>query len=307
MQSSIGINFLINQNPNGGASIRPGIKNDGNIYWKNNLPNKVNDMSVVVYFSGKALDKSSISASNGFYNSSENSIVFDKNNDASLGTVNPLDSGSLNFNFSAYDTSFHPEISFGNSEIDLTVNIYGTTGGNPRSLLYTGKKILKISSSLNLISEGLRINGPFANSGPFPPKADQESTYTITWTAKDSFNNISGAKVSSSLASNVKWSGITSPSSEDISYDDSSRQIVWNIGDMRSNVGGNLPAKQVSFQVSAIPSLSQVGSFLSLINPATMTGTDSYSGESITQIAPAVTTDLVTDSGYANGEGKVVK
>ncbi len=307
MKSSIGVNFLINQNPNGEVPIKPASKIDGNIYWKNNLTDKVNDMSVVVSFSGKALDKSSITAPSGFYNSSENSITYDKNNDPSLGTVSPSDDGTLNFYFNTLNPALNQGVSLGNSEIDLTVSVYGTTGGNPRALLYAGKKILKISSDLNLTSQGKRMDGPFVNSGPFPPKIDQTSTYTITWTAGDSFNNISNAKVLSSLSPNVKWLGVTSPSSEDISYDDGSGQIVWNVGDMRSGVGANLSAKTVSFQVSVTPSLSQVGTFLNLINQATIMGTDTYSAEALSEIQPAVTTDLTSDSGYQSGSGKVIR
>ncbi len=76
---------------------------------------------------------------------------------------------------------------------------------------------------------------------------------------------------------------------------------------MRSGIGGNLPAKQVSFQVSVNPDISQVGSYLNLLNESTLSGTDNYSGENLTQTASGVTSDITLDSSYIAGSGKVIK
>ncbi len=305
-QSFIGLDFLINQNADKEISIDAGSKASANISWQNNLPENVYNVVIKVKFIGNALDKTSINTSDGFYNSSDNSITYDKNKIPELGTVGPGAEGNMGFDFSTIMSSANSSSLFNNSSITLNISVSGTrTGGNGPEILFADTRVLKISSSLKLLSRGFRSVGPFENSGPFPPKVDNETTYTITWTATNSFNNISGAKVSAILPQGVKWTGFTSPDSENIIYDKSSGRIDWNVGDLRSFTGVNSPAREVSFQVAVTPSISQVGTDLDLLNEATISGTDTFSGAVVGETKSGVTTNITSDPQYFDEAGKV--
>ena len=309
-KSSIGLDTTVNDQSGDEIAINVGSKNRINIYWKNNLTEKIYDMVVKINLSGQALSKESVNVKKGFYNSFDNSILFDKSGDSLFSTINPSDEGDVQFDFDTLLPSSKSLVSFGNSSIKLDISVLGNRAGadsNTQEILYSGIKTLKISSNLKLLSRGFRTVGPFENSGPFPPQVDNETTYTITWTATDSFNNVTAAKVSAFLPPNVSWTSYTSPDSEKITYDKGTGEVVWDIGDMKSGIGTNYPARDVSFQVAITPSINQLGSEINLLNEATISGTDVYSGARIGEVKNPVTTNITSDPEYVDDIGRVVK
>jgi hypothetical protein len=310
-KSSIGIDVSINDQSGNEVAIDTGSKNRVVLLWKNNLSEKIYDMSVKVKFIGQNIDRESVRVGKGFYNSSDNSITFDKGGDQLLSAINPADEGDMRLEFGTIVPSSKSFSSFGNSKIIMDISVLGNRSGTDgtamEEVLYTGTKTLKVSSNLKLLSRGYRTTGPFENSGPFPPQVDNETTYTITWTGTDSFNGITGAKVSAFLPPNVSWTGYTSPDTEKVTYDKGTGEVVWNIGDMKSGIGTNYPAKNVSFQVAITPSITQLGSEINLLNEATISGTDVFSGSRLGEVKGSVTTNITSDPEYIDGIGRVVR
>ena len=309
-KSSIGLDVSINDNSENNISVNTGSKNRVDIAWSNNLADKVYDMSIKVKFVGQTLDKGSVTADKGFYNSLDNSIVFDSSSNSSFSEVNPESEGNISFTFGTLTPSSNSSVDFKNSSIKLEISVLGkltSSNSSEKETLYSDTKTVKLSSNLKLLSRGFRTIGAFENSGPFPPKADNESTYTITWTATNSFNEIASAKVSAFLSPNVKWTGYTNPDTENIVYDKNTGEIVWDIGSLRAGVGTSYPSRSVSFQVSITPSITQVGSEINLINEATISGVDSSSNERVGEVKSAVTTNITSDPEYIDGMGKVIK
>ena len=103
------------------------------------------------------------------------------------------------------------------------------------------------------------------------------------------------------------WTGYTSPASENITYDKGTGEVDWNIGDMKYGIGENSPSRTVSFQVAITPSITQVGTELNLLNEATISGTDAYSGARIGEVKSPVTTSITSDPEYVDGIGNVVR
>jgi hypothetical protein len=127
------------------------------------------------------------------------------------------------------------------------------------------------------------------------------TTYTITWTVKDSFNDVKNIKVKANLAQNVSLTGKLDPQNESskFSFDSSSREIVWSAGDVSA---GN--SKTLSFQISLAPSESQKYFVADLISQATATAEDQATGAIITAQSNGVNTNLPDDS-TASGKGTV--
>jgi hypothetical protein len=109
------------------------------------------------------------------------------------------------------------------------------------------------------------------------------------------------------LPPNVSWTGFTSPDSEKITYDKSRGEILWNIGEIKPGVGTTLPSREVSFQVAIIPSVSQIGLSINLINESTISGIDAFTGARVGETKPSVTTNITSDSEYVENVGKVVQ
>ena len=53
-----------------------------------------------------------------------------------------------------------------------------------------------ISGTVTIIN-----GGTFTNTGPIPPKAEAETTYTVTWAVTNPLNNLTDVRVSAILPS----------------------------------------------------------------------------------------------------------
>src|SRR5262249_5800978 len=92
----------------------------GTITWTNNLPVKVNNMSITLTLNGQILDKLQVKAQNGFFNSNNSTILWDKSSDPSFAEVAPGQSGTEGFTFAALPASAG---TFKNPEINLSVSV----------------------------------------------------------------------------------------------------------------------------------------------------------------------------------------
>jgi hypothetical protein len=307
--SFIALDFGLNGLLGDAVSFRNGSNVESIIAWKNNLNEKIYNMSVKLKITGLSLDKNSVNVEGGFYDSYTNMIVFDKQYSEGFSVVNPADSGLLKFNFNIYPQVSKPQISFSNSIIKIETTVTGSLidGEATRSeILFSGNKDIKITSDLNLLSRAFRTVGPFANSGPIPPKVDNRTTYTITWTVTNSFNNLKDVKVNSFLSPNIGWIGNIDPENERIDFNSDTGEIIWSIGDLKTDTGDKNPARTVSFQVFVIPSASQVGKEVNLLEESIASGIDVFSDEKIINSKPAVNTNIISDPTYFKDIGRVV-
>ena len=308
-KSFVGLAFSVNGDINKTVAISSGENIKGNIVWTNNLPDTIYDIETTISIKGNILDKSSLSVNGGIYKSLENQIIFNKETQSSLSSLLPGASGDGSFDFLAFSTLSKTGSSFSNPEIIFNISIQGRrtdSASTQKEIFYSETKTIKIISNLSLLSRGYYFIGPFQNTGPIPPRAEKETTYTITWTATNPTNNVTNAKVSSSLPPYMKWVGKSSPTSENISYDSTNNQIIWDIGNIASGVGTKLSAREVSFQISLTPSLSQVGSSPDILNASTITGIDSFTGTTITETKQVINTDIKTDPNMPDKGGMVV-
>jgi hypothetical protein len=306
----IGINLAINGSTSKEVVVGSGQAIRADLLWQNNLAVQVYDVSVQVKFRGGILNKSSFQVNNGFYNSLDNSVTFDKQKNNSLASIAPGDQGDTSFTFSSFSSASKTGSSFINPDIYMDVSVTGkrAQGDNvQQEVLYSDSKRIKIAADLKLLSAGYHTVGPFENSGPIPPKVEKETTYTVTWTVSDLLNDINNGKVSTVLSPNVKWLGFTSPSSENITYSPLGGQVVWDVGNIKAGTGITAPARTASFMVSITPSLSQVGTNPSLIGEATLSGTDSFTGVTVSDTKPSLNTDIRSDPNFLSESGKVVQ
>ena len=274
------------------------------IKWQNTLPDKVVNNNVEVTLGGNALDRSSVSVSNGgFYKSVDNTIVWDKNNNAELLSILPGAGGQVYFSVTSLNQSQIRSVR--NPHIDIGIVMMGDRSGIDVVPISSTKDItIKIPSTLTLSGKNFRNTGPFSNSGPVPPKADQETTYTITWTLTNTTSDLKDTVVKTSLPNGVAWKGETSPTGERISYDPDSNTVSWNAGNISFGAGFTNSPREVSFKVGITPSVTQVGSNPILTTEALVTANDTYAEIQIKTSAGAVSTES-SDQGFKIGDGMV--
>ncbi|MFA6397557.1 MAG: hypothetical protein WDK96_01765 [Candidatus Paceibacterota bacterium] len=281
----------------------------GVVKWSNNLSVAVSDVVVTAKFSGNAIDESSIVPSGGFYNSTTNEIIWDKNTESDFTSIDPGEKGSLSFRFSSLPLLSGSKL-IENPNIVVEVSIKGKQsgeGGASSEVNDFQSKTIKINSDLKIVGQSLYFTGPINNSGPIPPKVGSKTTYTIVWSVTNSANIVSQAEARALLPIYVDWVGGVTPASENVTYDSGTREVVWKIGNVKRGAGLTGDEKEVAFQIELLPSLSQVGTAPVLIYQTKLTGFDTYTNITNESTTSQLTTKLIHDNNYVLGNETVVQ
>ena len=275
--------------------------------FENNLPDKLLNPRLEVRLSGSALDKSSITAgNNGLYDPGNSKIIWNLTNSLGLSELAPGEDGQVTLRFSSLSA-----LSLTGDTHDITLNFLvtgvpvGAVGQKPVTVSVV--RTVKISSQVNFSAKILRSLGSFANLGPIPPKVGEETTYTGVFNIGNTRGDLNDAKVTARLGPGVSWLGASSFASEDISYDSPSNTIVWNIGTLSSDTGFSSADREVSFQISLNPMLSQIGTAPNLVNSIVFSGRDTVTGDMVTVNNSPLTTRLASDPAFIQGDDIVVK
>lgn len=276
------------------------------ISWSNNLPVTVSNVIITAKLSGSAYDKNSVQPNAGVFDSANDQIVWNQQTNAELGLAAAGDSGKVSFSITPKDLG----AAVGNPELSFAVSVSGNRpqeANVPSALSSAITRNVRIASNVSLSGRVVRSIGPFTNLGPIPPRAEQASTYTVIWDADNTSNAVGNAQAVATLPAYVKWLNAVSPSSESVSYDKNSGQVIWNIGTLNPDGAGLSNRREAAFQVSITPSITQVGKTPTLVNPATLTGTDDFTGTPVSSQQDLLTTRFSTDPVYQDGNEIVAK
>lgn len=301
----IGLDVLIDTF-SGDTVITAGSKVNVILKWFNSLSVPIINGRVEVRLSGTALDRSSVTSSQGFYRSIDNTVVWDHNSNPELANISPGAEGEYSLSFSVLGLNGGLPLSNQNVSLDIVAVGSQVSGGNvPEHITSSVRRKISIASDIGLNTQIVHSVGPFTNKGQISPQAEKETTYTIIWTATNSSNDISGATMRAVLPSYVTWLGTSVPSSEPISFDIVSRVITWNVGELKAGTGFSSPAREVFFQVGFSPSLSQIGSSPDIVKLTTINGKDKFTNIILEDRKEPLTTRLGTDPLFKNGDEDV--
>ncbi|MES2315468.1 MAG: hypothetical protein V4486_01900 [Patescibacteria group bacterium] len=282
----------------------------GEIRYANNLDTTINDMQIRATITGNAINRKTINAQQGFFDSSTNTIVWDKNSSSKFQEVNPGDSGSVTFSFTPLSLLSASDGLLSSPSINIDVKISGKQaqeGYDTQNLSNTESSVIKIISDSGLATKALYFSGPFKNTGPIPPQVEKETTYTVVWSLSNTANSISKAQVHSTLPSWVNFVGKFSPSTEDLTYNASTKEITWNVGNIPRGAGITTAGREISFVISLSPSLSQVNTAPTIINDAVLTGHDDFANVDVRVNKGSLTTRLVNDPDFPPSGDRVVE
>jgi hypothetical protein len=277
------------------------------VKWFNNLSTIVSNMKIVVNLSGKAYDKTTVNSGSGYFDSRTDTITWSQQTNSELGSVGPGDSGEVSFSIIPRDLSTSQ-----NPITSPTIAIASSVSGNrtqetnvPLEVTSTVARNILIPSTVSLSGRVVRTVGPFTNSGPIPPKADQTTTYTVVWDINNSSSAIGNTEVRATLPPYVKWLNSINPTSENITYDNNTGLVTWSVGTIGANTFGSSLRREASFQVALTPNITQLGSVPTLVNQTSLTAVDNFTNINLTSNQEALTTRYSTDPGYQQGNEMV--
>jgi len=290
--------MTINQSDDYEIVIPSGERFISEIIFINNTNNIVRDVEVKVHLSGDALNKNDVVAESGFYSSASNVVVFNKRTSPSLEEVLPMKRVKLNLRLGIKELAKGFEF-VNNPEINISAEVTGrrvSESGSEESVKETEIKKVVVLSDVLVTPVTLHSTGAFANTGPIPPKVDQSTTYTILWAISNNSNSLENARVTAILPNYVSWNNLVSPSGDYISYDQHSRQIIWEVGDVPSGAGFTGDTREVQFQVTLQSSVSQLDTAPKLLLNSNLSALDTFTQTEINLPIEDVTTSLQDQS-----------
>ncbi len=306
----LGIAIAVNKdNDDASAVVGPGELVNVSLTYTNHLSSPITDAVVVAQLGGTPVNGATVRSNDGFYRSNDRVMYWDKTTAPALSTIPAGGTGTLTFSFQAPDNE--ALVGIRDPKLSINVQAAGKRIGDtsvPESLQATAMQTIRIASDLQLIAQGLYYSNPFGSSGPMPPKANTETTYAIVLSLTNTTNEITNAVVKASLQPYVRWTGIYSPSGEDISFSQTDGTIIWKVGTVGARVGvDGAPPKQAAIAIGFTPSDSQIGQQPPLIRSVTLSGRDAATGQAISRTAADVTTNIIGDQGFLPSNATVVK
>jgi len=290
-------------------SARPGEAFEVEVTYKNNLSVPVQNVVLEGVLSGKLFNEKEIRVTEGTYLSSDKKIVFNSASAQKLSQINPGEGGSFRIELAFIQNI--PVKTSADKELKPSIHFDIKAGVPPQG--YSGTDLsgedtieVKIISRLQLVRKAIHFSSAIQNSGPMPPKVGQETTFTVTWALTNSTNDLRGAVLKATLPAYMSWKSRTLPANSPITFDASSGEIVWNVGDIKAGVGYISPAREISFQVGFVPSSSQVGDSPELVSEVRAEGRDIFTDTLLQVSAPPVTLKLEDDPRVDEGHVRVV-
>jgi hypothetical protein len=302
-ESSIESGIVVNNSKEEIISLTNGSPVSGFVSWKNNAPIAITRPIFTLFLNGENIDTSSIIADGGYYDATEKSISWSNETNSQLTSLESGATGQFPFSFNTKQFS-----SGSTGDIGLTLSVKGVfpdRGYLEENIPDIDKKTIRFASKLQFASQGLYSIGPIKNSGPFPPRVDQYTTYTIQWILKPSENGLNNATATAILPFGVVWNGSVSPSSEVVTYAPDTRTVSWNIGNVTKS-STNSSVRSVYFQIKTRPTKNQIGFNLNLLGETKVQAIDSVTNTPVTAIKQALTNELGFDPAYSVGKEKVL-
>jgi hypothetical protein len=296
----IGASIAIGGQTGKTVTVSPGSTVTGTVTWQNNFAEPVTDVELALEFDGPAIEPGSIIGAGGFYQSSNNSIIWSKDQNSNLVSVAPGASGSFQFTFKTKEPGAGGTL-ITNPIIDLNLSVRAVRSSSGAIEEIDSAAVAKasVASSLTLGTQILHFTGPFSNSGPMPPKAETATTYTVVWSVKNSSNAVANGMVKASLPQYVRF--VSAQSGSGITYNEGSRTVTWNLGDVKAGTGYTSSARTGAFQIEFTPSESQVGQTPVLVNSATFSGQDRFAQVQLGAQSEVATTRLIGDPQFTSG------
>ncbi len=279
------------------------------VVWENNLPTPVVDAEILVTLDGNIIDEARVNAGNGFYSSGARTISWNRARFAPLTEILPGQRGQTSFTFSTHSLTSAIGAQVLNPEARIGVTLRAiriSPGFAGEQIVSESEHQIRFNSNLQFSSEALHTMGPFENTGSVPPRVNQETTYNIRWSLKNSSNELSNIEVKTVLPPSVRWLGNISPGNESLVYNDSTGELIWRVPRLSPAAGPASGTREVFFHVGLTPSANQIG------NPALLTGemnfsaNDNFTGGTISGNQRASDTVLMSDPGVGSDGWSVI-
>ncbi len=251
--------------------------------------------------------------SDGSFNSISDTITWNAATDPQLASLAPGQSGSVNFELAA-KANYPIKLPSDKDFVLKTVATISSPTVPPNTAGGTGTQSIaemdtKVAGDVTVAAQGF-FHDPsgIKNTGPYPPKVNQPTEYTVRWVLANYATDIDNVTVSAYLQSGSTFTGVATSSvaSDTPVYDPGTGLVSWTIPHIAATTGVLGQPLEATFQISDTPAVNQVGQIVNLVGQTSLTATDDFTGETLSASDQPITTQLPDDASLDHVDNKTV-
>jgi uncharacterized repeat protein (TIGR01451 family) len=254
------------------------------ISFKNTSDVALRDLVLTEYISSEVLDKSFMETNGGYYDSDKNAIIWRAAQVPVLKLLQPQESGTVNFKIKMLE-NFPMK---NENDKNFTIRSYAELESlDVNSPLWQNKKIVsperivKINSKLILNTRVVYEDSDIPNSGPIPPRAKTETTFTVKWSLMNTSNDLKNTIIKTSMPPGVNWKNVYLPNDPGIEFNERTNELYWRVGTLDAGTGFISPVRTLSFQIGVFASENQVGETIDVLDRIRAEALDAFTGNEV--------------------------
>lgn len=292
--------------------IYPGDLLDYVLSYTNNTDVGLKDVIIRAKLVGAMFDLPTL-VTNGVLRASDNTIVWSAANTPELAVLSPGASGQVSFRVKA--KSAYPIKRL--SDKNFTLKIDGQIESLTVPSFVAATKTLGITSFESKVGGQIKIDAKalfrdaasgIINKGPLPLKVGQPTNFTIHWQITNFATDVRDVEARSFLGGNVRFTGVVKSNVASLpTFNERTQEVVWRIDKIAATRGVLDKPVETIFQIEVIPSVDQVGKFVSLMQPTTLKAVDDFTGADLSASDIELTSSLTDDPTVGPSQGIVVQ
>lgn len=253
------------------------------VTFRNNTNVRIGEGFLKVQLDSKLLDLTGLRIRGAEFDPSTSTIIWRANAIPQLKTFAPNEQGEVSFSIpikktipieTFQDTNYviKTNVTFESNEIPTALGVNKIIQGNSSEVKLATKLIPKVTMAY------VSRDSSIINTGPIPLRLAQTTTFTVSLEIENLTNDVSGVAFRTSLPENVFWTGKKVVSNGDITYNERTKEIIWNVDKVPANTGLLRPLYRAVFQIGITPTINQLGGEPRLLNGISYTGKDDFTG-----------------------------
>ena len=270
------------------------------VSYKNNSGVGLADVVLKAKLVGELFDFATLQTKANF-NSLTNTLTWNVSNAPQLKVLSAGDAGAVTFQIRLKnqfpikrlgDKNYYLKIEAG---VESPTVPYYLSAGKTTGL---ANLETKVASLIKIETKGYFRDAAsgLVNRGPWPPKVNQPTQYTIHWLITNYAADVRNVEVRAFLESGVSWTGKVKSNADSAPvYNERTQEVVWLINRIAATKGVISSPLEVVFQIEAVPNITQLGNYQPLIKETTITAFDEFSETRLQNAAPGISTVLPDD------------
>lgn len=282
-----------------------------NIIYKNNSNAVFQNINITVKLVGELFDFATLNT-NGAFDSVKNIIFWTPANDRRLTTLAPGEEKIISFEIKTKGNYPIRRLSDKNFTLKVHAQIESPTvpaGVAAQKTISMASLENKIRGKIELEAKALFRDAysGVLNTGPYPPKVNEPTRYTIHWRLINYSTDVGNIVVSAYLQSNTRFiSAIKSTAGSLPSYDARTGKVSWIIDKLSATKGVIDQPAEAIFQVENTPAITDLNKYVTFLSESRAEAKDLFTNLNLFSTARSLNTNLPDDE-EAGGYNRSVR